>query len=411
MLLGLSFTAFFAISKIFILLDIVFKLGLGEKDFNFVFAFSVLFEPLCLDLLDFRRYDENDADGIFNNGIIFYIINIYIKNIKLYMKKRNTRYKKPRSIKGGISSTYDTVFRMPSWQTGENPWATLIRLEGTELYSSSIPDENVYNCLATLKFYMFVKGIKRIISLQGCGIDDGHPMHNCKGYIPEDMTQKNDNYEEDIWNGLKSMSFVHKDDSHIEFVNHKITDMSAGRLTTWLALYDYNYYNPNQPTLIHCLAGFGRTGSILLLVYLDNYYKNNFSEVSNLSKKFLGYKNGNTLYTELGLRLYDALIVDDNVYANGQECNAVINAFDKSHITRELFDTNTLTAINIFITRVNYICICLAFGYNQKEIYLYYLKYEYGVTSENMLDNPLLVKLSDIEGIANTPDNKFGITM
>lgn len=327
------------------------------------------------------------------------------------MKKRNTRYKKPRSIKGGISSTYDTVFRMPSWQTGRNPWVTLIRLKDTYLYSSSIPDENVYNCLATLKFYMYVKGIKRIISLQGCGINDGHFMHNCRGYIPEEIARKNQNYEADIWNGLKSMSLVHKDDFLIEFVNHKITDMLAGRLTTWLALYNYDYCNQNQPTLIHCLAGFGRTGSILLLVYLNTYYQNNQSEISKLSTEYLGYDHGNALYVELCVQLYDALIMDDNSIENGEACNAVINAFDKGHITRELFDTNTLTAINIFITRLNYIRICLAFGFNQPEIYLYHLKYESGLTSENMLNNPRLVVLRDIFIIANTPDNPFGITM
>lgn len=365
------------------------------------------FELPCLESRDFRRV----YDGILNNGIIFYTINIYIKLSNLYMKKRNTRYKKPRSIKGGVSSTYDTVFRMPSWQTGENPWVTLIRLKDTELYASSIPDQNIYNCLATLKFYMYVKGVKRIISLQGCGIDDGHPMHNCKGYIPEDMTQKNDNYEADIWNGLKSMSLVHKEDSFIDFVNHKINDLSPGRLSVWCDLYNYNYYNPNQPTLIHCLAGFGRTGSILLLIYLNTYYQNHGSDVSNLSTEYLGYDDGNSLFIDLYLRLHDALIVDNNVYENGQECNDVITAFDKGHITRELFDTNTLTAINIFITRLNYIRICLGLGFNQTEVYLYYLKYDYGITSVNMLEYPRLVNLENIIDIANTPDNPYGITM
>jgi len=327
------------------------------------------------------------------------------------MKKRNKSYRKPRSIKGGISSTYDNVFKMPSWQTGENPWVTLVRLKDTELYASSIPDQNIYNCLATMKFYMYVKGIKRIISLQGCGIDDGHPMHNCKGYIPEDMTQKNDNYEEDIWNGLKSMSLVHKNDSLIDFDNHKINDLSAGRLSVWCDLYNCNYYNPNQPTLIHCLAGFGRTGSILLLICLNTYYQNNGLEVDKLSTEYLGHIDGNSLFIDLYLRLHDALIVDNDVHVNGQECNDVITAFDKRHITNELFDIKNLTAINIFITRLNYIRICLGLGYNQTEVYLYHLKYDNDITSENMLEFPRLVKLKDIIDIANTPDNPYGITM
>jgi hypothetical protein len=53
----------------------------------------------------------------------------------------------------------------------------------------------------------------------------------------------------------------------------------------------------------------------------------------------------------------------------------------------------------------------LGLGHNQTEVYLYHVKYDYGITSVNMLEYPRLVNLEDIIDIANTPDNPYGITM
>ena len=170
---------------------------------------------------------------------------------------------------------------------------------------------------------------------------------------------------------------------------------------------NYDYNNPEQITLIHCLAGFGRTGSILLLVYLNQYYTENPDKRSDLSTEYLGYDDGESLISALSFKLYRALDLDDDKDVNG-DCNEDIISFNKEHITDELFNPNGTTNRNTLITRLNYIRICLAYGFNQSEIYLYTLKYDYR-TIENMLDYPTYVQMSKIDDIISDPENKYGI--
>jgi len=330
-------------------------------------------------------------------------------------KKYNTRKKRDKML-GGIFSNYQHVFETPSWQSGARQWTTLVKLKGLHIYGSSIPHEDTYQCLATFLFYMHVKNIKRIISLQGCDvIDVDHTPGNCNGHIYPDKKYKDRHYESRIWNSLKEMSLFHSKDAYIEFLNHRIIDMTAGNFSEWCQLYVMSYTNEDQITLIHCLAGFGRTGSILLLIFLKYYYERNPDKKEDISKEWLGYSSGNDMLIEIILLFQADLEVDDNPSVN-QELNADIINFDPESIIHEL--TNiidrsgqvSLTLANIIIIRMNYIRLCLGFGYNRKYIFLYEKKTDpTDIHIESLFDSPISVKMTTIDTIIKDPSNRFGI--
>jgi hypothetical protein len=319
---------------------------------------------------------------------------------KFNAKKTKTR---KRLYKGGIFTNYDSVFAYPNWQKGEHPWTTLVKIKGTYIYGSSIPSENIYECLATMKFYMYVKDIKRIISLQGCDENDDYYPYNCNGYLIGDTTI-DVGYERRVWESLKNMSKLHSDDNYIVFENHKIRDRTAGTFMEWSKIYNNNYMNPNQKTLIHCLAGFGRTGSILLLLYLNDYYSNH--DTTKLSEPYLGYNDGFDMISEIWINFWDALEIDKDVNDKN-----IDNGFHIKYITDELFNTDHLNAINLLITRLNYIRICLCLGFGIETLYLYKIKYEHGITINNMLNDPVLINNTQISDILKDSNNEFGIIM
>jgi len=333
-------------------------------------------------------------------------------------KTHKRKFKIEGGIKGGVQFHYENVFQKPSWQKsvdGLNNWVTFVKLKDTQLYATSIPSEDLYKCLANLSFYMHVKDIKRIISLQGCDIDDRHFTMNCHGRITPYKFDKN--YESRMWIGMQSMYKEMQEDSYIDFQNHKIRDYTAGTLTTWFALFNYNYMDTNQKTLIHCLAGFGRTGSILLLIFMYNNYNNRSEKHGELSESFLGHTNGLDLFLELSVSFLDAIELDTSP-ENGK-VNEDIGIFDIADIVKEVFDISNYSHANIFITRMNYIRICLGLNFGIKEIFLYKLWLSHTDSSfitpntifsseGREMDN---IKLSDIETISSQVDNPYGITV
>jgi len=337
------------------------------------------------------------------------MLNKYAKKIK--------PHNKTRKIKGGIASHYREVFITPSWQSGNRQWATLVKIDGLQVYGSSIPDENIHKCLATFTFYMNVKNIKRIISLQGCDVEDGDFPDSCEGHLPPD-SRTDKKYESRIWNALKEVSLLHSQDTNIEFVNHKIVDMQAGNLTEWLALYKYDYTDPKQITLIHCLAGFGRTGSILFLIWLKQYYKSNPDPdiTENVSKPYLGYTNGSIMITTLTTLFNRDLFLDNDT--NNGECQKRIILFDPKLIIEELRnirdrdDNVSLYLVNLLIVRMNYIRICLGLGFQGEDvttIYLYPKKLNPNIKFDGIFLDPVEIKIDELDGILQDPKNRYGV--
>jgi len=345
-----------------------------------------------------------------------------------HSRKNNSKLHKPNHIiKGGVSSVYKEVFYKPNWQKNpilrifkvEKQWSTLVKLKGTCLYATSIPSENTHKCLATFLFYMFVKDIYRIISLQGCDVSNPKKTENCEGFTPDGNDLDDKSYESRMWIGLGN-SYI--ETQRREFKNHKIQDYTAGNLRTWLELSNYDYYIEWEKTIIHCLAGFGRTGSILLMVYMNTYYQNNRSEISKLSSEFFHYSSSSELYRELRKEFSEAIeldidVVDENdrnkPSENG-EVNSDIAKFDINNIIDELFDIEDYSDANMLITRMNYIRICLGMKFKQDTIFLFQLmpipidlKKTIHTTNPEMIHSYHLLAREQTQLIAITPETIF----
>jgi hypothetical protein len=137
--------------------------------------------------------------------------------------------------------------------------------------------------------------------------------------------------------------------------------------------------------------------------------------VEDISKEWLGYSSGNDMLIEIILLFQADLEVDNNPSVN-QELNDDIINFDSESIIHEL--TNiidrsgqvSLTLANILIVRMNYIRLCLGFGYNRKYIFLYEKKTDpTDIHIESLFDSPISVKMSTVDTIIKDPSNRFGI--
>jgi hypothetical protein len=269
-------------------------------------------------------------------------------------------------------------------------------------------------CIQTLAFYMYVKGIKRIISLQGCPNTYHDPVRgdvlpdNCEGSIPG--SPLDNNYEKNVWMGLKRMTSVTENDPNITFINDcQIPDFQAGSLITWTTLGNFNYNDPNQKTLIHCLAGFGRTGSALLMIMFKYMMMINPANIACLQQDYCGYPNRRQMFT--GIRDIFAGYLQTNNEAENGATNAVITGFNTASIVREVFDVNNLNHVNLLITRINY-CVYISAldgGLEGQQIVLY-RKHNAMPAPNAPIFIPANVVISqlNVSTIALDPNNNYG---
>ena len=330
----------------------------------------------------------------------------YSRNHKKYTKK-NKKYtkkiKKPhtKKQKGGIVTPYAAMFtKDPIWQAGGVQWTTLVNIAGLpNLFGSSIPPENIFECIQTLAFYMYVKDIKRIISLQGCPqFVRGALPRNCLGQINLDPATDDDIYEENVWMGLKRMTNITNIDANIEFLNCQIPDMTSGSLVTWNTLNRLNLNDPNKKTLIHCYAGLGRTGSVLLFTMVKLYYAPGNVALPALQQQYLGFADSYTMYNTMMAGLTRDTR-NNNDPENGTS-NAIINRFNANEIAQEVFNIDDMFHTNLLIERINYIILYTALdaGLINQNIYLYEIKTNFGAvyTANNVFNTPIRVVI-DLE--------------
>lgn len=289
---------------------------------------------------------------------------------KTQKNKRLRRYERRRPMKGGYKSTYHEAFASPTWGKGAFQWTTLVTV-GDKFYGTSLPSPNFYEAYATLFYYFYVCGIKRILSLQGCitNIDARH----CDGYIPQvgELLNNDRNSEKLIWK-----SFVNQTAKTIEekdkygYMENSIEDMTAGTLENWRVIRNIDFGNEDAPLLIHCLAGFGRTGSVLLYGILTEIATVHGKDtvLDNIKKPYMGTENINEL-VEVLMKL-----MEQNLHV--VEDGDILPEFDKSNMINELFNATDEFHGRLLITRLNYIFLHVAHfcGANiGTQIYLLYM--------------------------------------
>lgn len=271
------------------------------------------------------------------------------KNRKNYKTNKTKGAKKKLVLKGGARHTLQQVAlntRTPVWRAG---FSTLVRVPGLNLYGTSLPIWNQTAMEDIFRFYLFRKDINRVISLHACGTPQGAAVHpTC--LAPTDL-------ENTVFNQQKVGSPYTQNDNDVQFIDIFIRDMRPGTVIAWAQLSNYRFSSPHEKTVIHCLAGFGRTGSALLFFIL--YYKTSIFEI--LLNPFFNQVDSENMYNAIGT-LMTQNIQRDNDPAENDPFNGTITAFDPDRIVSETMRINSLFHANLLISRINY-CI-ISFAHN-----------------------------------------------
>ena len=299
------------------------------------------------------------------------------------MSKKNTNKLKNRTKKrtkkliqqGGANLSEDYLIVDPIWRNG---WTTIVKATNCQLFGTSMPlVTNLPNrpaelmCFQTFAFYQYKLGIKKMISMQACagGIQPGG-AGTCK--------LNNRNMEDKAWNDLKHLHMNHMGPDII-FSNEYIRDMTCGSLTTWSHIQSINFTHHNNRTMVHCLAGFGRTGIQLLTGIL----KHTIPTMDH--RLFFGYPDGNTFITALiALMTANIRIVDHTdvipaiaAPAPGSRMEDIFTNINQGaahipHMIQEVFNISDNFHATLFVQRLNLMLISIANFYQyQGQFYLF----------------------------------------
>ena len=366
--------------------------------------------------------------------------NRYNDNNNLYISLLNKSEDVPLIYQGDL---------LPHWGacrdgSSFNTLTMLKPVNGIQLYvyGSSLPIKNTYSspmslgdkqyCANTLFFYRFIKNISRIISLQGCGLDWNSIRLPPSKNLPFLPSQCKGLEERHIWDTLCKSNDDDYDSNNSSLLEYYWLDMTGGFFETFKDIISLDFTNPETTTLIHCYAGFGRTGTTLLLI-LSRYFFSQRDQSSRFNEMFnklidnsimIKRTHSSSICKFLMKLLMGHLKLDlltDNTHGELNQENIVnmrglISKFDVSSVTTEVFNfisnnTISLTLLNVFITRINYIIYFTAYmnGFPRVNLYKLYSRDELNdvvryITINNMLEFPLRFPIKvDVQNTRNIP--------
>lgn len=312
---------------------------------------------------------------------------------KKHKSNKNKSKKKGIILKGGARESLNAIYpptelprRHPQWRMCVvGSCSTLVRIPGIYLYGTSLPNWNQWDMENIFRFYLFRKDINRVISLHACATPQGATAHH-NTCLPNNYLENN------TFNIQKNMSPTTINDSNIQFIDIFIEDMTPGTLFAWSQLTSYRFNRPRDKTIIHCLAGFGRTGSILL--FYSMYYRLNIHET--LLNPFLNNTDSEEMYNNIIRFMQTTIILDIDYENNPYNTNNYIQGFDPDHLINETTKIiyNTVFYANLLISRINYCIMFYAYQHNvanDTPIYLYELLNVGNVVSPQTIFRPILV--------------------
>ena len=138
--------------------------------------------------------------------------------------------------------------------------------------------DNQVQLLQMYAYLMYTHEIKRIIDLHSCGTRlHPRPLFIGPGRSYEQCSRDGRvNGERKAWEYLKTLEITNNNDPDVCFIDNLegvgIEDMTAGNINIWRQIdnyFPYSIVDPNGPkTVVHCQAGFGRTGSVFLYLIM-----------------------------------------------------------------------------------------------------------------------------------------------
>jgi len=327
----------------------------------------------------------------------------------------------------------------PHWSKGYSTIVKIKDINNKPIYvrGTSLPDPDeplpvgfITNpeqyCTNTMNYYRYVKNIPHIISLHGCGLDWSQYR-----YKPRYCDNLN---ESDNWNKICNEHDEVVGTNHIKEFHW--VDMSAGFFSVFKSISDIDFTQISNFSIIHCLAGFGRTGTVLMLIICINYYKENPREyeIDFLTPEPNDQYNRNTSdriikklkslfddYVSLDQEVpIDPSIPISNTAKDKIKQLIVGNSFNPDKIKDEIF-TNfykrgssnrqiNYTSLNVLVTRINYILYFTAQACGVDSVILYET-HEHIYTPVNnslvmdslVLKNPVELSLRNVNVLVENP--------
>jgi hypothetical protein len=327
----------------------------------------------------------------------------------------------------------------PHWSSGLSTIVKINKINNKDIYargtSLPVPNEPLpagsvispdQYCTNTLNFYRYIKNIPNLISLQGCDLDwTGYR------YKPKYC----DNLEEKAnWNKICNEYDNNTNPRTDHIKEFYWVDMSAGFFSVYQSLSNIDFTDISNSSIIHCLAGFGRTGTVLMLIICINYYKEFPLEYET---DFLiperndpdNSKTSNRIIRKLKSLFHQYLEVDQEIPIDPaipinksiqDSIRLLIFTFGIEKIFDELF-TNfyrrgarnrqvNYTSLNVLVTRINYILYFTAKACDQTSVILYETHQHNATSVSNplvmdslVLRNPEELTLSNVNVIVKNP--------
>ena len=247
-----------------------------------------------------------------------------------------------------------------------------------KVYGSSLPYGD--NTQELYRYFYNSVGIKTIISLQACGTTtDVVHLKSCDNMKWSQI--RGSKTEREIWEKIEVKKHKSK------FIEIEWKDMTAPSFDVMDEINGYPIWS--SPTLIHCYAGFGRTGTILFLFWFRWTILNKMFVVFDLKSKTdvqIGYQallhpflkcaispvakstRSSEMYFRLLLQFNNCLSIGylDPKFTVG-------STYTIERMCGELFKIETLTSANLFVARMNYVLLYIALFLNEQVDYSKYL--------------------------------------
>jgi len=274
-----------------------------------------------------------------------------IETMKDDLAKLYNAFQPPKS-----SSTYNGMFDF------YQPFAS----KNKKLYGMPLPYQFDRGWIFRNMLYVLEKhNIKNYVDLHDC-----EGMTNIHGCNPYDFGGEREMFE-------LAVKVINNHHPRIDrkYINIKdFVDMTAGSSTAWISISEIPDTSIHE-TLVHCYAGMGRTGSVLLFLLLrdttvsavsrSESSESRISDVrydiaNRLQKPHLGYASFFALHTAL-VKLFDTKA---DAYAS-------YDAYAIDYVVKELLDTRMIIDIHLLRKRLNRIFFFLAKKHITPSVYLY----------------------------------------